>query len=168
VTQRLVAVIVLGALVASTSACAPRTRAGKTAMVVGGAAIALSGAAMFNSFLDENGDLDGLVLCAIGGCAISGLLIAGGSVLAMSGLSGPTEEPAPLAVVDAPAPVRPLPEVAVDPETLRLAKQVRNAVVHDDCATARQLLIVIAARDRRYHDALAASVVMDGCRAAHD
>ncbi|MCA9678882.1 MAG: hypothetical protein H6709_12120 [Kofleriaceae bacterium] len=160
------------------------------ALVAGG--LAMSHAMTSHDDSGGGGDnLAGALVCIAGGCLLSGAAIASGAVLTLVGLTSPSpEEPptAPSTTIASPAPtaataptlvggggygepvvvpasiLRPLPEVATDELTLRMAKQVRSAVLAGDCKSARVTLAAIDERDARYHLALVQSVVMDGCR----
>jgi hypothetical protein len=61
--------------------------------------------------------------------------------------------------------VEPLPEVPVDAETLRLAKQTRIVVSAGHCDAARPLLADIAVRSPAYHHALVEGPVIGRCPA---
>lgn len=178
--------LLLAALVSSQIAgCAPRTRAGATIATVGGSAMTIAGTAMLVDLKSPGDDTDGNgvddfpendIACALGGCLLAVGLIVAGVVLGGSGLVAlsqpdPAEQVAPV-VVAAPAPpsaqldirlVAPLPEVATDDQTLRMAQQARGAAYRGDCQAAWLTVDHIRLRDPRYAQALTGSTALARC-----
>jgi hypothetical protein len=162
-----------------------KSRASRTTAIISGAAIAAAGVAVMVSASGPGEDTDGdgrdefpdkaigcLLLCPLG---IT--LIGGGTGLVVAGVLSETEDAprSPYFAAPPPAPTtaelrvppsvqRPLPELSTDPVTIGLAKQARAAAMAGNCATVREVLVEIERRDARYHAALAASNVVDGCR----
>ncbi len=159
--------------------CATRTRTAAGTLMVTGVVMGVWGATTFES-LDESDDPEDQVGCILGGCAIAAMIAVAGAGLVVSGMvvmaadaSEPAAAPAPISPaseisVNGPPALtlplqRPLPDLEADGLTVRLARHVRSAVLRGDCAAAWQMMGSIRGRDRRYHDALAASSVLVGC-----
>lgn len=105
---------------------------------------------------------------------LGSLLVVGGLGMLLGGATARTlpEQPLTALVLSpppqdrarlAPSVKAPLPEVAVDAETLRLAKQTRLVVMAGHCQPAKELLVRISARAPAYHVALVTSPVLDPC-----
>ena len=173
------------AFTATASGCF-RTRASRTTAIVSGVAIAAAGVAIMASASGPGEDTNGngvdefpdkAIECLLV-CPLGIMLIGGGTGLAVAGVLSETEEEPPRSpyfVAPQPAPTvadlrvpasvqRPLPEVATDAVTLGLAKQARAAAIASNCGIVREVLVDIERRDARYHGALVASTVIDGCR----
>lgn len=167
-------------------ACVP-TKGGGIATAVGGAAMTVAGGAMMADLNGPGDDTDGDGVdefkdkdleCALGGCAIAGLMLLGGLVLLATGVVVATtaeeEPPAPAIPLAAPPPpevsqvdtriVASLPEVPCDAETLRLAKQARSAAREGQCDVAVLITAKIAQRDEAYAGALLEAPALQRCR----
>lgn len=176
--------VVAAVLLVSAAGCAPRTRAGQVTTVLGGVAMTVAGAATLDLVRrgdgTESGGATGEIACAVT-CLPAALLAIAGVVLVGDGLvaaSTYTEPEAPAEsheVAERRAQeqahlrrtntfARPLPERAADPGTIRLARQVRAAVLAGDCSAATVALGLLERQDTRYHADLVRSPVVDGCR----
>ena len=122
---------------------------------------------------DEFPDKD--LACALGGCLTSVLLMAAGAALMVSGGMGLAREEYPAAAPQhyAPAPTQhvrpitrialPLPLIACDQETLRLAQQARALTQLGHCDAAHQATALIRKRNLSYYDALVVSPALSSC-----
>lgn len=168
VMRRLPAVLIL---VGFTSGCVVSTRQGRGVAIFSGLGLV---ATSFAIRADVQSDPEADHACEDFHCVLVPALLVSGIVLALSGVFANVEDgddPAEPPVEAPPAPppspafeVRPLPEVPTDDATLRLAKQARSAAHVSNCGVVRVMLREIAARDRRYHAALVAGPVIEGCR----
>jgi len=160
------------------------TRSGRTGTIAAGIAATMVGTAMVTDEDGVKGPLDD-------DYAMPGMmLVAAGAMIAAVGLGSTVRQEAPASDVPPPAPTayvptssappsmtmsfstgaaiaphRTLPELPVDPVTLRLAQQTREIISSGQCEAARPLLVDISARDERYHQELVASAVLDPCPA---
>jgi hypothetical protein len=169
------------------TACVPKSRAGATATTVAGAAMAVAGGMMLADLSGPGEDTDGNgrddfnenVFACIFGCPIAAALLAAGAGLAAMGLVGlgraaeteappdvrvamPPAIPTAVASID-PRIVAPLPELAADAETIRLAQQARGAVRDGHCDAARLVVDRIWSRHPEYARALATGPVLAPC-----
>lgn len=184
-SSRLAALVLI--LTTTLAGCGSLTPAGRGAVLASGVALAVGGYALKDSLLDSPEDPGdetylGEAACFMGGCLLAVAAMVVGGVVVLGGLGADSEEepPAALAITVVPdgrapsasgahapftpAQLRPLPEVATDAQTLRMAQQVRSAALRGDCASVATTLASIAARDPRYHAALVQGPAVTGCR----
>ena len=167
------------------SGCATSSGADRGAAVATGLLLFAGGLALTQAFDTDDDASDSeraatTLGCAAGGCYLAYGAVALGAIAILGGMTSTDDDeegvddgaragdghaaaaPPPTPRVH-PAQLRPLPEVATDELTLRLAKQARSAALRGDCAGVARSLAEIASRDPRYHAALIASAVIDGC-----
>ena len=180
--------LALPALIAAclATACVPKTRTGATATTIAGATLATVGAFMLADLNGPGDDTDGDgvdefpdndIACALGGCAIAGMMLAAGLVTAIVGVAGLASTPevpigpdiqigqrvAYRAVID-PRILAPLPEIPADAETIRLAQQARGAARHGQCDAAAAVTERIRDRHPRYAAALETGPALAPCQ----
>ena len=191
--NRIIAAIALSTLITNPGcAMSPRSKASTVVAGVATTAVGFllisagksENASAIDSCHSNDGELCGLSGDGFGSVLIGTPLVLAGGLAILAGIAAPTVEPAPPLETAQPQPVmlqrpsdpittadpqrdawltRPLPEVATDASTIRMAKQARSAAVAGMCTSALTSLERIARQDPGYHNALLASHVLDGC-----
>ena len=183
--QRIAATFVVLTLSAS---CAPKTRAGAGAMLAGGGALAFIGGATLADLSGPGNDSDGNgrddfpekdLACAMGGCALGLVVLTAGVVMMISAgvkLSEsspeappsqlnlkPAAQAAPAFAAIEPRILPPLPVVACDAETLRMAQQARALAHRGLCEPAHKVMSLMSQRDPVYASHMKVSAALQPC-----
>jgi hypothetical protein len=169
---------IVAILIASLSACSV-SHEHRTHATLGGGALVVAGLLIARPKpvdSDQNGRNDFFLNDDYSGFVPGSLMVIGGLVLLLAGLSAraPTE-PSPQPVTPTPLPpdapmvpstivLAPLPETAVTVQVLQLAKQLRSAAAYGLCDAALATLSRVTELDASYAEELRTGPVLAPCR----